>query len=51
MKKGMMLVMVNFVCGCVGGIVRLVVYYFVYYDKRFDQFVIVFVGQDKEVIV
>lgn len=36
--------MINFVCGCVGGIVRLVVLYVLYYDVLFDRLVIVFVG-------
>lgn len=36
--------MVNLVCGCVGGIVRFVVVYVVYYDKCLINLVIVFVG-------
>lgn len=47
-KKGTTLVMVNSVCGCAGGIARPAASYAVHYDKRPDQLVTVFAGQDKE---
>ncbi|QFK72110.1 BrxA/BrxB family bacilliredoxin [Pradoshia sp. D12] len=47
-KKGTTLVMVNSVCGCAGGIARPAAYHAVNYDKRPDQLVTVFAGQDKE---
>lgn len=47
-KKGTTLVMVNSVCGCAGGIARPAAYHSVHYDKRPDQLVTVFAGQDKE---
>lgn len=40
--------MVNSVCGCAGGIARPAAYHSVHYDKRPDQLVTVFAGQDKE---
>ncbi|MBS4194594.1 BrxA/BrxB family bacilliredoxin [Lederbergia citri] len=47
-KKGTTLVMVNSVCGCAGGIARPAAAHSVHYDKRPDQLVTVFAGQDKE---
>ncbi len=47
-KKGTTLVMVNSVCGCAGGIARPAAYHAVNYDKRPNQLVTVFAGQDKE---
>jgi len=47
-KQGTTLVMVNSVCGCAGGIARPVASNAVHYDKRPDQLVTVFAGQDKE---
>lgn len=47
-KKGTTLVMVNSVCGCAGGIARPAAYHALHYDKRPDQLVTVFAGQDKE---
>lgn len=47
-QKGTTLVMVNSVCGCAGGIARPAAAYAMHHDKRPDQFVTVFAGQDKE---
>lgn len=47
-KKGTTLVMVNSVCGCAGGIARPAATHALHYDKRPDQLVTVFAGQDKE---
>ncbi|KUP07488.1 hypothetical protein Q73_08900 [Bacillus coahuilensis m2-6] len=47
-KKGTTLVMINSVCGCAGGIARPAAAHAVHYDKRPDQLVTVFAGQDKE---
>lgn len=47
-KKGTTLVMVNSVCGCAGGIARPAAGYSVKQDKKPDQLVSVFAGQDKE---
>ena len=47
-SKGTTLVMVNSVCGCAGGIARPAAYHAVNYDKRPDQLVTVFAGQDKD---
>jgi putative YphP/YqiW family bacilliredoxin len=47
-QKGTTLVMINSVCGCAGGIARPAASYAVHHDKRPDQFVTVFAGQDKE---
>jgi putative YphP/YqiW family bacilliredoxin len=47
-KKGTTLVMVNSVCGCAGGIARPAAAYAIHYDRRPDQLVTVFAGQDKE---
>jgi putative YphP/YqiW family bacilliredoxin len=47
-KKGTTLVMINSVCGCAGGIARPAAAYAVHYDKRPDNLVTVFAGQDKE---
>jgi putative YphP/YqiW family bacilliredoxin len=46
-KEGTVLVMVNSVCGCAGGIARPAAASSVHYDKRPDQLVTVFAGQDK----
>ncbi|MBS4199600.1 BrxA/BrxB family bacilliredoxin [Bacillus sp. FJAT-49732] len=47
-KKGTTLVMINSVCGCAGGIARPAAAHSVHYDKRPDNLVTVFAGQDKE---
>ncbi len=47
-KQGTTLVMVNSVCGCAGGIARPAAAHAIHYDKRPDQLVTVFAGQDKE---
>lgn len=47
-KKGTTLVMINSVCGCAGGIARPAAAHALHYDKRPDQLVTVFAGQDKE---
>jgi putative YphP/YqiW family bacilliredoxin len=47
-KKGTTLVMVNSVCGCAGGIARPAAAHAIHNDKRPDQLVTVFAGQDKE---
>ncbi|MDY7223310.1 BrxA/BrxB family bacilliredoxin [Halalkalibacterium halodurans] len=47
-EKGTVLVMVNSVCGCAGGIARPAAAYMKNYDKKPDRFVTVFAGQDKE---
>ncbi|HWO76196.1 MAG TPA: BrxA/BrxB family bacilliredoxin [Bacillus sp. (in: firmicutes)] len=47
-KKGTTLVMVNSVCGCAGGIARPAASHAIHYDKKPDQLVTVFAGQDKE---
>ncbi|WP_071395693.1 BrxA/BrxB family bacilliredoxin [Bacillus tuaregi] len=47
-KKGTTLVMINSVCGCAGGIARPVASHAIHYDKRPEQLVTVFAGQDKE---
>lgn len=47
-QKGTTLVMVNSVCGCAGGIARPAAAHAIHNDKRPDQFVTVFAGQDKE---
>ncbi len=47
-KKGTTLVMINSVCGCAGGLARPAAAYALDYDKRPNQFVTVFAGQDKE---
>lgn len=47
-KKGTTLVMVNSVCGCAGGVARPAAAHALHYDKRPDQVVTVFAGQDKE---
>ena len=47
-QKGTTLVMVNSVCGCAGGIARPAAAHALHYDKRPDQLVTVFAGQDKE---
>ncbi|MBM7584548.1 putative YphP/YqiW family bacilliredoxin [Bacillus pakistanensis] len=47
-KKGTTLVMINSVCGCAGGIARPAAAHAIHNDKRPDQLVTVFAGQDKE---
>ncbi|UOQ50618.1 BrxA/BrxB family bacilliredoxin [Gracilibacillus caseinilyticus] len=47
-KKGTTLVMVNSTCGCAGGVARPAAASAVHYDKRPDQLVTVFAGQDRE---
>ncbi|WP_078545876.1 BrxA/BrxB family bacilliredoxin [Litchfieldia alkalitelluris] len=47
-KEGTTLVMVNSVCGCAGGIARPAAAHAIHFDKRPDQLVTVFAGQDKE---
>lgn len=47
-KEGTTLVMVNSVCGCAGGIARPAAAHSLHYDKKPDQLVTVFAGQDKE---
>lgn len=46
--QGTTLVMVNSVCGCAGGIARPAAAHAIHYDKRPDQLVTVFAGQDKD---
>lgn len=47
-KPGTTLVLINSVCGCAGGIARPAAAHAVHYDKKPDQLVTVFAGQDKE---
>ncbi|MFC4324056.1 BrxA/BrxB family bacilliredoxin [Litchfieldia salsa] len=47
-KEGTTLVMVNSVCGCAGGIARPAAANAIHFDKRPDQLVTVFAGQDKD---
>lgn len=47
-KKGTSLVYINSVCGCAGGIARPSAAYMANYEKKPDNFVTVFAGQDKE---
>jgi putative YphP/YqiW family bacilliredoxin len=47
-QKGTTLVMINSVCGCAGGIARPAASHAIHYDKRPDNLVTVFAGQDKE---
>ncbi|WP_035508997.1 BrxA/BrxB family bacilliredoxin [Halobacillus karajensis] len=47
-KEGTTLVMINSVCGCAGGIARPAAAHAIHYDKRPDQLVTVFAGQDRE---
>lgn len=47
-KKGTTLVFINSVCGCAGGIARPAAANAIHYDKRPDQLVTVFAGQDRE---
>ncbi|WP_077618720.1 BrxA/BrxB family bacilliredoxin [Bacillus sinesaloumensis] len=46
-REGTTLVMVNSVCGCAGGIARPAAAHAIHYDKRPNQLVTVFAGQDK----
>ncbi|WP_042346120.1 BrxA/BrxB family bacilliredoxin [Bacillus massiliigorillae] len=46
-KKGTTLVLINSVCGCAGGIARPAAAHAIHYDKKPDQLVTVFAGQDK----
>ncbi|RLQ91118.1 BrxA/BrxB family bacilliredoxin [Falsibacillus albus] len=47
-KEGTTLVMINSVCGCAGGIARPAAANAIHFDKRPDNLVTVFAGQDKE---
>ncbi|WP_099158447.1 BrxA/BrxB family bacilliredoxin [Virgibacillus ndiopensis] len=47
-RKGTTLVMVNSVCGCAGGVARPAAANAIHYDKRPDNLVTVFAGQDRE---
>src|SRR5690625_165498 len=47
-KEGTTLVFVNSICGCDGGIARPAAANAIHYDKRPDQLVTVFAGQDRE---
>lgn len=47
-QKGTTLVMINSVCGCAGGIARPAAASAIHHDKRPDQLVTVFAGQDKD---
>ena len=47
-KKVTTLVMVISICGCAGGFARPAASHALHYDKRPDQIVTVFAGQDKE---
>lgn len=47
-KKGTSLVYINSVCGCAGGIARPSAAYMANYEKKPDNFLTVFAGQDKE---
>ncbi|GAA0296559.1 putative YphP/YqiW family bacilliredoxin [Gracilibacillus halotolerans] len=47
-KEGTTLVMVNSTCGCAGGVARPAAAGAIHYDKRPDQLVTVFAGQDRE---
>lgn len=46
-QKGTTLVLINSVCGCAGGIARPAAAHAIHYDKKPDQLVTVFAGQDK----
>ncbi|WP_057911797.1 BrxA/BrxB family bacilliredoxin [Peribacillus muralis] len=46
-QKGSTLVMINSVCGCAGGIARPAAAHAIHNDKRPNQLVTVFAGQDK----
>ena len=47
-QEGTILVMVNSVCGCAGGIARPAATHALHYDKLPNRLVTVFAGQDKE---
>ncbi|MGM9987056.1 MAG: BrxA/BrxB family bacilliredoxin [Bacillaceae bacterium] len=47
-NPGVTLCMINSVCGCAGGIARPAAAHSIHFDKRPDQLVTVFAGQDKE---
>ncbi|RXI99543.1 BrxA/BrxB family bacilliredoxin [Anaerobacillus alkaliphilus] len=47
-KEGTSLVYINSVCGCAGGIARPSAAYMANYEKKPDNFLTVFAGQDKE---
>ncbi|WP_156290854.1 BrxA/BrxB family bacilliredoxin [Oceanobacillus salinisoli] len=47
-EKGTTLVMINSTCGCAGGVARPAAANAIHYDKRPDQLVTVFAGQDRE---
>lgn len=47
-KDGTTLVMINSTCGCAGGVARPAAYYSLSNDKKPDNLVTVFAGQDRE---
>lgn len=47
-KEGTTLVMINSICGCAGGVARPAAANAIHYDKRPDNLVTVFAGQDRE---
>src|SRR5699024_5232866 len=47
-REGTTLVLVNSTCGCAGGVARPAAASAIHYDKRPDQLVTVFAGQDRE---
>lgn len=47
-KDGTTLVMINSTCGCAGGVARPAAYYSLNNDKKPDNLVTVFAGQDRE---
>ncbi|MBP2078251.1 BrxA/BrxB family bacilliredoxin [Oceanobacillus polygoni] len=47
-EKGTTLVMINSTCGCAGGVARPAAAHSVHFDKRPDNLVTVFAGQDRE---
>lgn len=47
-RKGTTLVLLNSVCGCAGGIARPAAANAIHYDKRPDNLVTIFAGQDRE---
>ena|SRR5690625_181682 len=47
-REGTTLVMINSVCGCAGGVARPAAANAIHYDKRPDNLVTIFAGQDRE---
>lgn len=47
-RQGTTLVMINSTCGCAGGVARPAAANAIHYDKRPDNLVTVFAGQDRE---